>query len=394
MKKLLLFSLLLLVIRSSGQESPRGTIGMQLDQDFLVAPIGKNEDRNYTQGTTFTYMANGQEEENVLFLPNKLLDNLVSNVLGGNIRGEALPAAFTIGVSAFTPKDIRTYYPEYGDRPYSNLVFFSTSTSRINDRGRMYTWDFTYGLLGTNVGKEFQNLTHRMRYLSGRGVPLGWDTQIGKGGKPVFMVRNTFLSPFVRQDRTKKQYEEKEKLKLISMCGKHFTCFNKFGVDGYYGTELAAGYYTYLGGKIGGRLGLIDKYNYAITSSSATDPASKADNLDKPAKYKSREFFLYGNFAARLFGRNVLLTGSRRFSSGYSIDPDLMSTFVSDFELGLCRATTISIFNPGNIAEGTRNGNSFRLSASIKIRSTEITHPVFRRSHYWGCLTLWVPVGG
>ncbi len=394
MKKLLLFSLLLLVIRSSGQESTRGTIGLQIDQDFLMAPFGKNQDRNYTQGTTLTYMAEGQEQQNVLFLPHKLLDNLVSNVLGGEAVRNPLPAAFTIGVSAFTPKDIRTYYPEYGDRPYSNLVFFSTSTSRINNRGRMYTWDFTYGLLGTNVGKEFQNLTHRMRYLNGRGVPLGWDTQIGKGGKPVFMVRNTFLSPFVRQDRSEKPVEEIQRLNSICKRGKHFTYLNKFGVDGYYGTELAAGYYTYFGGKIGGRLGLIDKYNYAITAASATDVASKAPGLDTLTKYKSRELFLYGNFAARLFGRNVLLTGSRRFSSGYSIDPDLMSTFVSDFELGLCFASTISLFNPNNIPAGTKNGNSFRLSASIKRRSTEITHPMFRRSHYWGCLTLWVPVGG
>jgi hypothetical protein len=389
MKTILLPILLILSYTLKAQNTDnRATLTVQIDQDFFAEKVLGNDDRNYTQGTSFTYTRLGQEKQNFLFYPNVLLNKLMD---ANDKWKNELPSSISIGVSAFTPLNIRTYYPEYGDRPYSNVVFLNTNSSSMNSRWKIFSWDLTYGMIGTNVGKEFQSLTHRMAGLDGRGIPLGWHTQIGQGGRPVFMIKNTFTAPVFYKALGDASAPLKVNSGITLSDRKNYWYLNKFNVDMYYGTELAAGYYTYMGGKLGLRIGLIDKRNYAATATSTMEVANKGGIVNDIKKYRSIEAFFFGNFAGRLFARNILLTGAKRFESAYSLDPDFMSTFVADWEWGVCLLIKNALAEK---ASGVLpSSTTTKILFSFKSRSNEIRNPQFIRTHSWGSLTISFPVG-
>src|SRR5688572_19657695 len=94
------------------------------DQDFIyVIDKSKNEDRNYTQGTSLS-VSNSDFLGSWIFWPHRVLNNLN---LGGNTAREPLMSSISVIGTAFTPRIIDSIHPIIGDRPFAFVLGLSTS---------------------------------------------------------------------------------------------------------------------------------------------------------------------------------------------------------------------------------------------------------------------------
>lgn len=92
-----------------------------------------------------------------------------------------------IGLTGFTPDFLDTDLPQFNDRPYANLVYFTTGTSMTKDSNQSISTELTWGIVGSNLGEGVQSGWHDLlRGLSNAETPvkpLGWDNQISDGGE-------------------------------------------------------------------------------------------------------------------------------------------------------------------------------------------------------------------
>ncbi|GHB65571.1 hypothetical protein GCM10007390_19610 [Persicitalea jodogahamensis] len=243
-----------------------------------------------------------------------------------------------------------------------------------------------FGLLGTNVGREFQSFAH-VNLFQGRGIPLGWDSQISKGGNFAFLLQNNFKAPV----RTKK-FDAARQREGLDFYRKRIRW------DATYGVESALGYYTYLGANIGARLGMIDFLNFSKGQNTIlgyVDKNNEVTVLDENPVVQMPvwEVYLFANASPRLFARNVLIHGQHGVPSGYALDPKFMSSFVAEFEYGLTvsRTRKVTKDNSDNAQKELVSLDNFQVSVSIKQRTAEIQYPTFIRTHSWGIVTLAFP---
>ncbi|KAA1173989.1 lipid A deacylase LpxR family protein [Marinobacter salinexigens] len=156
-------------------------IAISTDND-LFSPT--QTDRDYTAGVAATYSSNSRQ-----FLDNpvsQLSQSVDRFLLPGfsESMGEPGSGALEFGVYGFTPEDIKDKAINREDRPYSSLVYLSSSqsyTSLSRDSG--WTTSLTLGVLGLDVFKAGQNAIHKV-VNSDRAE--GWGHQISNGGEPTF----------------------------------------------------------------------------------------------------------------------------------------------------------------------------------------------------------------
>src|SRR5690606_27668649 len=141
-----------------------------------------NEDRNYTQGTSFTY-SHRDLLKGFLFKPITLLAKI-------DDVDDEFSSSFSVAGTAFTPLKIDSINPIVGDRPFSFLFYISTSGTFVKSKdigvhGRSIdiykTFRINYGMLGTRLGYEFQSLAHRSIVVGRPKDPKGWSHQISNG---------------------------------------------------------------------------------------------------------------------------------------------------------------------------------------------------------------------
>ena len=186
----LVSGLFAVVITVQGQTTPNASFSFITDQDFFYTiDKTRNEDRNYTQGSSFT-MSNSEYINSWIFLPHRLL-NMMNRKGGLHERQEVMSSVSVIG-TAFTPRIIDSASPVVGDRPF--VFVLGLSTGQVNKIGtypvhkaRFEAFTLNYALLGTNLGYSFQGFAHKY-IVPGRPVdPKGWNTQLGRGGKITFL---------------------------------------------------------------------------------------------------------------------------------------------------------------------------------------------------------------
>lgn len=412
MKGTTLFIFLLMSVTAFAQDGattetyrPTGSFGIHTDQDFLASWLD-NEDRNYTQGTAFSFTRLRQERYNYIFIPLNgfyLVGDFVRRKLNNgdaDIEITEAPATLSFGVSAYTPLVLRSYMPAYGDRPYASILFVETRRSRIIGRN-FHSWGFTYGVMGTNVGYDFQSFAHQY-LVQNRGIPVGWPTQVSQGGHFAWLLQNNMLAPVRRR-----KYDQLKKDGIVG---------SRLGIDAAYGIQSAVGYYTYFGAQASVRFGLINPLNYMNTRTSfmqsgdkkllpglasaragrSTSRAFGFETLSPTTVLKSRYWehfgFLYG--APRLWARNNLITGQPGVPSVYALDSKYMNTFVVEMEAGytLTRTTVVEQRPAGGGDPTFVADRSFQLTISVKARTPEYRYEPYRRTHYWGSVNIIFPV--
>lgn len=154
----------------------RSSWALAIDNDILAPG---HRDRDYTYGLNFTYSGAGARDADFsLREPLSAIDRLIGIEDHPSSRdGYSLE----FGFFGFTPATLTGAAPDYNDRPYASLVYFSSSHEHI-DLAENLAWKttLTLGSLGTGLVGELQNITHEQ--LGGKPA-RGWNNQISEGGE-------------------------------------------------------------------------------------------------------------------------------------------------------------------------------------------------------------------
>ncbi|HYG52461.1 MAG TPA: lipid A-modifier LpxR family protein [Flavobacteriales bacterium] len=353
-----------------------GSFTIATDQDFLFFfPKSKNEDRNYTQGSSFTY-SHPRLYRSVFFSPFRLIKKLDDR----NMREYS--SSIAICGTGFTPRAIDSLLPVVGDRPFAFVLYLSTSQVFRKDKliskfrsdetqtlPIYHTFTINYGVFGTNLGYEFQTYAHA-HLIKGRPEPYGWVNQISKGGSPTLLIAyNKFRPVPWFSDRT---YIDSKHHSVVDMG------WNFGGSTGYY-DRMYTGLYA--------RLGYLLPDNIARWNGGWN--ALNSANLQEEKfeeKKKVMECFIYGRITGSFMFRNSMLVGQRFVPSIYTMQPEWTKTGLLEYEWGLT-------FNFEN-KRGTENAfRSTSLTLRSVYRSAEFDSHLFpERWHYFGGLSLSIPV--
>ncbi|EHJ04957.1 MULTISPECIES: lipid A deacylase LpxR family protein [Marinobacter] len=181
-RRLLIASLATVVFAPFAHAEPGDSVlALSTDND-LFAPT--QTDRDYTAGLAITYSSNSQEFiDNPVSQVSQGLDGLLLPIVGGSVE---IPesAALEFGAYGFTPEEISASDIDRSDRPYSSLVYMSSSQSYESPgAGSGWTTSMTVGILGLDAFKAGQNAVHK---VVGSDRANGWDHQISEGGEPTF----------------------------------------------------------------------------------------------------------------------------------------------------------------------------------------------------------------
>lgn len=391
-----------------------GNMAVQMDQDFLFRfPFGKNEDRNYTQGTAFTY-SHPELLNSIFFWPlrkivhkknkeNKSPIDLNDSVI--IIPDDNSPLVYdyasslSVGATAFTPRIIDSINPIIGDRPFAFLFFISTSTTyykqklitkrrtgaKVTSIDIYNTFNINYGMLGTRLGYEFQSFAHK-NIVKGRPVdPKGWNHQISAGGHPTILFDYNRFRPLLSITTKPKPHKAEEETKnpvRIFDIGWNFG-----GSIGYY-ERVVTGLYA--------RAGLLRTHNQARWNSGggALNGASyQTFNTDagqseviKKEKRTKPELFIYGRINTTMMLRNSLLVGQRFVKSAYTMESSWPKTALFEYEWGI-------VLSLETKKDGEQSARTWGLIYRTVYRSPEFDSKLFPvRWHYFGSMGFIFPV--
>jgi Uncharacterized protein conserved in bacteria (DUF2219). len=169
------------------------SLSIFLEEDFLQR-YGSTSDRNYTMGLGVGLSGSWITRRN-MDLPLRLAEHSVDWALGlvkidhfiarRNLEDLSKNRAYSLMLSgtAFTPKDLRADAPVVGDRPYAFMLGWTTSRATGDaDSDDAYLSDFTFGTIGSEIGRNAQRFIHsRSRASSHEPTPYdpkGWANQI------------------------------------------------------------------------------------------------------------------------------------------------------------------------------------------------------------------------
>ncbi len=372
---LTLFALMCLICNSSIFAQERDyTFGVVLDQDFLLLGPLNNEDRNYTQGTSFSYSSK-KLYQNYLFKPFKKI-----NDIGINNGRKIKPVASSVSImgTAFTPRDIDSLNPIVGDRPFSFL--FAMSLNQINeigeeknDRKKFESITLNIGVLGTDIGYKFQSFAHT-HIIPGRAKdPIGWNTQISKGGRLTMLLN----------------YERLNTYKII----KSKTKSVGFGWDGYYNIGASAGYYDRVYTGLYTRIGWLNDENlsdwafFGNAISTASMLKAKRGINDGKCKFECKELFIFASATYNRMIRNAMLVGQTNNSNTeYVLNYDWVNPNLFEYSFG----AALGIYWRRNKNPEFGKG-LLRLLYKVNLRSPEFDSKILpERWHYYGTLGIQV----
>lgn len=310
-------------------------IALSTDND-LFAPT--QTDRDYTAGVAITYSSNSQEFGNNVY--SRLAGSIDRGLLGGfaELPDEAVSTSMEFGVYGFTPEEISAPQIDRDDRPYSSLVYLSTSKSYQSVAGKSgWTTSLTVGALGLDLFKSGQNSIHK---VIGSDKAGGWDHQISEGGEPTLRY-STAYHQYLDSS------EPDSKLKVT-----------------YFGS---VGYLTEFGAALVFRDGLIsspdNRFNPELMAYGERAPGVSTS--------AGRENYFWGGLSLKARAYNAFLQGQFRDS---------------DHELGANDLNILLAEVWGGYTHGLWNG--VEVSYVVRVQSSEIKSGSGNRTLAWGGLVL------
>lgn len=386
MKKIFFISLAIIrsyIVPLSAQSTPldtiyRGQLRTEVAQDWFVDWWkGHNFDRNYTQGTGFSYSKNGLHES-LLFMPlNRLIDWSEERFNTNESEWQELTARIGMGVTAFTPRIIDSKEPIVGDRPFANVVFLTTERSYyLPKQKKLVHISFNYGLIGTNIANSFQSFAHK-NIIKGRPFDISWEHQISNGGRFSFLFSHQAIRPVADILLLTKDTTAKERSRPQLRVGATIS------------TNLDIGWYNSLGSTFTIRLG---KYApLGIFDASILDNGNKIipdDDESRNCKKSSNwNWYVFGAVTPRLTPYNALILGQFGRNDKYALPNKDYTPFILDIRYGItCSFKRVQCKNNRAIV------SRYDLIATLNHRSPEINNTAYKRWHHWGEISLAVPV--
>ncbi len=354
-----------------------GTFSIQTDQDYLFRfPFSKNEDRNYTQGTSFVY-SDIDLMKSFVFFPHRKIEKIS--------RFIPYSASVALGGTAFTPRIIDSSAPVIGDRPFAFLIYFSTSATFRNQKvkkgnGKIIevynSFTFNYGVFGTNIGYAFQSFAHK-NLVKGRPTdPKGWNNQVSKGGAPALLFEYNRFRPLISWPSSSESSFNKRSVFDLG--------WNIGGSVGYY-DRIYTGLYT--------RLGHLKNENQARWNSGWSSLTGASYEKLNPGVSKEKfmrilEAFLYAKVNTTLMFRNAMLVGQGFKHSDYTLKPEWTNIGLYEFEWG-----AVIAFEYKKKCRVGEQGKTWAIQGRTVYRSPEFDSHIFpERWHYFGSLGLMFPL--
>ena len=255
--------------------------------------------------------------------------------IGADIN-EPESAALEFGIYGFTPEEIKARDIDRDDRPYSSLVYLSSSHSyRTLSDDSGWTTSMTVGVLGLDVFKSGQNAVHK---VVGSDRANGWDHQVSNGGEPTF-----------RYSAAYHQYLDKSRPD------------QQFKVT-YFGS---VGYLTEFGAALVFRDGLIsspdNRFNPELMAYGERAPGVAAPG--------GREHYFWGGVSVKARAYNAFLQGQFRHSD-HELGANDLNMLLAEIWAGYTHS----------FVAGTE------LSYVLRVQSSEIKSGTGNRTLAWGGL--------
>ncbi len=314
-------------------ESSDSVMALSTDND-LFAPA--QTDRDYTAGVAITYSSNSEAfVNNPVSSFSQGLDGYVLPYLGG--KGEKpKSAALEFGVYGFTPEEIKESAIDRNDRPYSSLVYLSSSQSyQALSAKSGWTTSMTVGVLGLDVFKSGQNAVHK---VVGSDRANGWGRQISNGGELTFRYSAAYHQ-YLDASQPNQQFKVT-----------------------YFGS---AGYLTEFGAALVFRGGLIsspdNRFNPELMAY-----GERAPGVSVPG---GRENYFWGGMSVKARAYNAFLQGQFR-DSEHELNADDLNILLAEVWAG---------YTHGFLA-------GIELSYVLRVQSSEIKSGTGNRTLAWGGL--------
>ncbi|MBX7201662.1 MAG: lipid A deacylase LpxR family protein [Bacteroidia bacterium] len=358
-------------MQDSLDQHVRPAFWIDFEQDFLLDFLpGINQDRNYTQGTAFSFES-PQLRNNLLFIPLELLSRL-QNKLSKTNNHLVLPSVLSFGITAFTPRVIDAPGPVIGDRPFANLVWLSTVRNTINIHTGWYTQTgLHFGWLGSNTANVFQSFAHRS-LIKGRPTDISWEHQISRGGAPAFLFS-------LRSMRSLWQFPNDS--------GSTWRWFDLSA-----GGHIQAGWYTGIGLPVQIKAGKISLNSLMSNDLSAilsngnrllrkAEGRPEPSNPSKHTPSNNKSFFeayLFISAEPRITPHNSMLLGQPGKKDTYVLPDENYNPLLLDIEYGI-------VLSKLHIRDQTLLPvKRFDVILSMQTRSPEIINTTYQRWHHWG----------
>lgn len=168
---------------------------LRLDDDGFAAH--NREDRDYTAGLSFTFY--DPSERRLTAAVRKALRWMDKST--GFAQSDACESGLQrtqisdFGLVLFSPDEIGRVHPSDADRPYANLLYFSSSHYALTaEQSVMRQSTMTIGFLGTPAAEAIHSGVHK---VLGSQDPRGYSQQISNGGELTgrySVARRTLLS--------------------------------------------------------------------------------------------------------------------------------------------------------------------------------------------------------
>ena len=330
---LVLFLTVLVLSPMAHAENSDSVIALSTDND-LFAPT--QTDRDYTAGVAITYSSNSEDFlENPASGISQNLDRFLLSGIGADIS-EPESAALEFGIYGFTPEEIKARDIDRDDRPYSSLVYLSSSHNykTVNDDSG-WTTSMTVGVLGLDVFKSGQNAVHK---VVGSDRANGWDHQVSNGGEPTFRYSAAYHQ-YLDESRPDQQFKVT-----------------------YFGS---VGYLTEFGAALVFRDGLIsspdNRFNPELMAYGERAPGVAAPG--------GREHYFWGGVSVKARAYNAFLQGQFRHSD-HELDANNLNVLLAEIWAGYTHS----------FIAGTE------LSYVLRVQSSEIKRGTGNRTLAWGGL--------
>ena len=332
--RFLALSLVAVVLASVAQAEPADSVvALSMDND-LFAPT--QTDRDYTAGLAITYSSNSEEFiSNPVSRVSQTLDGYVLPYLGGQVE-KPQSTALEFGVYGFTPEEIKESEIDQSDRPYSSMIYLSSSQSYQTlgaDSG--WTTSITVGVLGLDFFKSGQNAVHK---VVGSERARGWGHQISNGGEPTFRYSAAYHQ-YLDASQPNQQFKVT-----------------------YFGS---VGYLTEFGAALVFRDGLIsspdNRFNPELMAYGERAPGVSAPG--------GREHYFWGGMSVKARAYNAFLQGQFR-DSDHELDANDLNILLAEVWAGYTHS----------FLAGTE------LSYVLRVQSSEIKDGTGNRTLAWGGL--------
>jgi hypothetical protein len=139
-------------------EEAHGTALVIFENDLFY-----NTDRDYTNGTEFTWTPSGIGQEN--------LPAPVADLVPGFLDPEQIRASYSLGQLMFTPEQTELFTPPPTERPYAGFLYGALALTDEANQLRLQV-----GMVGpASLAADAQKFVHAVRGLE---LPQGWHAQL------------------------------------------------------------------------------------------------------------------------------------------------------------------------------------------------------------------------